>query len=256
MSIILAIDRRNEILKKVQTDKSVKVPELSKLYQVTEETIRRDLEKLEADGHIKRTYGGAVLNESTNADLPASIRETTNTDGKNKIGMKASTYINDGATIIMDSSTTSLYVAKYLKEKMDITIITNSLKIPNELLTSPNSQVIVTGGTLNAKSMSFVGHLAEDAFDKYFVDWAVLSCRGLSETKGATEPNDMEAEIKKCMIRSAEKVMLVVDQTKFDHKAFVKSFDLKNVDVVITDEALSDKWQEYFKELGIEVVYA
>lgn len=256
MSIILAIDRRNEILKKVQDEKSVKVPELSKRYQVTEETIRRDLEKLEADGHIKRTYGGAVLSESTNADLSASIRETTNTDGKNKIGKKASEYINDGATIIMDSSTTSLFVAKHLKEKMDITIITNSLKIPNELLHNQGSKVILTGGTLNAKAMSFVGHLAESAFDNYFVDWAVLSCRGLSEAKGATEPNDMEAEIKKRMIKSAERVMLVVDQTKFDHKAFVKSIDLKDVDVIITDHPLSQQWAEYFKELDIQVVYA
>lgn len=252
---MLAIDRRNEILKKIQVEKSVKVPELSSLYQVTEETIRRDLEKLEKDGHVKRTYGGAVLSESTNADLSATIRETTNMDGKNRIGKKASEMIKDGATVIMDSSTTALYVAKYLKNRHHV-IITNSLKIPNELLGSEGSQVILTGGTLNDKSMSFVGHLAERAFDNYFVDVAVLSCRGVSQGKGITEPNEMEAEIKRMMIKSAEKIIMVVDHTKFDHKAFVKSYEFEDVDYIVTDQSLPTTWQEFFKEKQIEVIYA
>lgn len=256
MSIILAIDRRQEILKKAQIEKSIKVPELSKLYGVTEETIRRDLEKLEAEGYIKRTYGGAVLCESTTADLAANIRETTNTEGKSAIGKKASTHIQDGATVIMDSSTTSLYVAKYLKEKHNITIITNSLKIPNELLGHKGSKIIHTGGTLNDRSMSFVGHLAERSFDNFYVDLAILSCRGLSQDKGLTEPNEMEAEIKKRMVQSAKKVILVVDESKVDHRAFVRSFDLEDVDLLITDAPLSLEWEEYLTERQITVEYA
>lgn len=252
---MLAIDRRHAILKKIQIEKSVKVPELSALYEVTEETIRRDLEKIEKDGHITRTYGGAVLNESTKADLPASVRETKNMEGKKRIGQRVSEMIKDGETIMMDSSTTSLYVAKYLHGKQNI-IITNSLKIPNEMMRSEDSQVILTGGTLNGKSMSFVGHLAENALTNYFADVAIVSCRGLSRDKGIAEPDEMEAEIKRQMIKSAERIIMVVDHTKFDHKAFVRSYDFSDVDVVITDEPLTKEWEQFFTKKSIKVIKA
>lgn len=250
---MLAIDRRQNILKKIQIEKSVKVPELSGLYNVTEETIRRDLEKLEKDGFIRRTYGGAVLDSGTRSDLPAVIRETKNTDGKNRIGKCVADMIKEGDTVMVDSSTSSLFVTKYLKGKKNI-IITNSLKVPNELLADDQSQVILSGGILRHDAMSFTGHLAENALKNYYADYAIVSCSGLSIERGIADPNEMEAEIKKIMINSANKVIMVVDYTKFDHKAFVKLCDYTDVDVIVTDQPLQPNWETFFAENNIEVI--
>lgn len=114
---MLAIDRSKKIMSLLQKDGSVMVPQLSKLFDVTEETVRRDLEKLENDGLLKRTHGGAVLNENIKVDLPLNIREVTNIEGKKRIGIKVAEYIEDGETIILDSSSTALQVAESIKSK-------------------------------------------------------------------------------------------------------------------------------------------
>jgi len=125
---MLAIERRKRIMRLIQENQSVLVPELSKLFNVTEETIRRDLEKLEAEGLLKRTYGGAVINENSSADIPLNIREITNIESKQAISMKVAEYIEDGDTLLLDSSSTVLQVAKQIKFKKKLTVITNSEK--------------------------------------------------------------------------------------------------------------------------------
>lgn len=252
---MLAIDRRNEILQIVEVQQSIKVPELSKRFNVTEETIRRDLEKLEKDGHVKRTYGGAVLNNSTNADLSVNIREVTNVEGKEKISLKVADFIEDGDTLMLDSSTTALYVAKAIRNKQNITVITNSLKIHNELANSKNCEVISTGGVLKSSSLSFVGHWAEAALQNYYVNKAVMSCKGIDIEKGITEPNEMEAQIKNKMIHSAGKVLLAVDSTKFQKKSFVRFTSFDEVDILITEKNLPDQWEEVLQSNHVEIVY-
>ena len=151
---MLAIDRRNEILEKVQRDGSVRVTELSQRFDVTEETIRRDLEKLEAEGRITRTYGGAVLNKGTKEDLSINIRETFNQEDKNRIARKVVELINDGDSIMLDASTTTMYVARHLKNKSGITVITNSLRVPMEMAGNTEAEVIVAGSTFRPNSLS------------------------------------------------------------------------------------------------------
>ena len=126
---MLAIERRNQILEKLQAEKKVLVSDLSQIYDVTEETIRRDLEKLEKSGLIIKSYGGAVLNESTNLDLPFNVRKNRNVVGKQKIAGMMRELIQDGDTIMLDSSSTAVFIARALKEKPNLTVITNSLEI-------------------------------------------------------------------------------------------------------------------------------
>ena len=145
---MLAIERRRKIISLLEERNSVLVPELSKIFKVTEETVRRDLEKLEGEGFLKRTYGGAVINDSINAELPLKIREVTNIEGKRAIGIKVAEYIKDGDTIMVDSSTTALQVAERIKDKRKITVITNSVKVVSELSSARDCKVISTGGTL------------------------------------------------------------------------------------------------------------
>ena len=148
---MLAIERRNAILEKLQIERRVVVSELSELYDVSEETIRRDLDKLENDGFAIKSYGGAVINENANLDLPFNVRKNRNVLGKQKIAELISNMINDGECIILDASSTAVAIAKAIKDKKDMTVITNSVEIVIELLetpecTSQTQQVVLQSG--------------------------------------------------------------------------------------------------------------
>ena len=158
---MLAIERKNEILSILQKEQRVLVAELSTRYQVTEETIRRDLEKLEKEGFVKKTYGGAVLNKNSTIDMPLKIREKTNRKEKQKIAQTVASLIEDGESIMLDSSSTSLMIAQELKKKKKLTVITNSVEVLIELSGCEGIKVISTGGTLRDSSLSLVGKMAQ-----------------------------------------------------------------------------------------------
>ena len=130
---MLALERRNLILEKLQEEKRVVVSELSQLYSVSEETIRRDLDKLEKEGLATKSYGGAVINEDVGIDLPFNVRKNQNVQGKQKMAEIAASMVNDGDHIFLDASTTAVFVAKALKEKERLTVVTNSMEILLEL---------------------------------------------------------------------------------------------------------------------------
>lgn len=252
---MLAIERRRKIISLLEERNSVLVPELSRIFNITEETVRRDLEKLENEGLLKRTYGGAVISDSINTDLPLRIREVTNIEGKQAIGRKAAEYIQDGYTIMLDSSSTALQVAANLKTKKRITVITNSVKIVTELADAKECTVISTGGSLRSGAMSFVGRLAETTLGEYNVDLAVLCCKGIELDRGITESNEQEAQVKKAMVSAAEKTYLVVDYTKFNKVSFVNLLQLQRIDTVFTDRKLSQDWERRLEEIGVRLVY-
>ena len=134
---MLAIERRNEILEKLQIEKKVVVSELSQLFHVSEETIRRDLEKLENDGLVIKSYGGAVLNEHSIFELPFNIRKNQRVVEKQKIAREVAKLVHDGESMMLDASSTAVYVTKALKEKKKLTVITNSVEILVELFDMP-----------------------------------------------------------------------------------------------------------------------
>lgn len=252
---MLAIDRRNEIMEQIQRDGSVRVTELSLRFNVTEETIRRDLEKLEAEGRVNRTYGGAVLNKGTKEDLSIHIREGRNPEGKSRIARKIVELIHDGDSLMLDASTSTMFVARYLKEKTGITVITNSLRVPMEV--APGSaEVIVAGGAYRPASMSLIGNRTAEMLDGYFVDKAILSCKSFDPAYGTYEPHEMEAEIKKRMRRNAETLILAVDHTKFNQKSFIRTIAIEDVDIVVTDQKLTEETEELLKKQNISLYYA
>lgn len=248
------IERRQKIVEFIQQDKKVYVSNLSQLFKVTEETVRRDLEKLENDSLLTRTYGGAILNQSTLEDLPFQTRTSMNHDIKKNISLKASTLISDNDTIMIDASTTSLELLEALQDKEGLTIITNSVKIPYDFINS-RFNIISTGGTLRAHSLALVGSVAQNAIQNYYVNMAIMSCKGLSLDKGIMESNEPESELKRRMIKQAEIVILLVDHTKFDKTGFIKLFDFTDVDYIITDRQPDNNWLEVFEKYNIKVIY-
>ena len=252
---MLAIERRNKILAMLQRDSRVVVSDLSVSFNVTEETIRRDLEKLEKEGFAKKTYGGAIINESLNVDLPYTVRKKANVSNKQYIAEIISSMIEDGDHIMMDASSTAVYVAKHLKTKKNITIITNSIEILLELSEVTGWKVLSTGGTLREGSLSLVGYQAEKMLTNYHVDKAIISCKGIDLEKGITDSNEMDAQIKKLMFESANTRILAADTSKFNKISFTKIGDLEDIDIMITDTEPDDKWKQVFNTMQVKTHY-
>lgn len=252
---MLAFERRDAITNKITREKKILVSELSILFNVSEETIRRDLEKLEKEGLLTRTHGGATLNSQTSQDIPYITRNTLNKDLKTTIAQKILSIIPDNATLMVDSSSTVFEAMDTLKHlRNNITIITNSLEI---LYTFKNSefQLISTGGNIRKQSQAMVGSSAESILNRYNVDFGVFSCKGLSLTSGVMDSNEPEAEIKKIMGSRAKKIILLVDSSKFDVPAFVNVFTLEEIDYLITDKKPSQEWIAICEEKNITLIY-
>ena len=251
---MLAIERRSAILAILEQAGSVLVAELAIKYGVAEETIRRDLEKLEQEGLAKRTYGGALLADNSSADASYKVRSKTNTKQKSIIADKVFSLIENGDNIIMDASSTVVLIARKLKSKKKLTILTNSVEILLDFADHKDTSVISTGGVLRESSLSLVGRDAERIIENYTADTAIISCKGLDFDKGVTESNVAEAEIKKAMAANAKHVVLALDLSKFDKVSFARLIDLKSIHTVVTDEAPSKQWQEYFEANQINLL--
>ncbi len=252
---MLPIERRTEILQKLMLDGRVVVSELAEHYDVTEETIRRDLERLVEDGYAQKTYGGAVRNDSMTGELPYTVRKQTNVSGKKYIAERIAELISDGNSLLLDSSTTALFTVKSIFNKKNLTIITNSVEILLDLPQGHDWNVISTGGCYRSESMSFFGGVAEHTVSKYHVDYAILSCKGLDLEKGITDTREPFADLKKIFLHAARKVILAVDHTKFDKISFVRIDDLDRVDIVVTDVEPDERWKRFFEEHKIELYY-
>ncbi|MEE0419304.1 MAG: DeoR/GlpR family DNA-binding transcription regulator [Lachnospiraceae bacterium] len=251
---MLAIERKNEILATLQKEQRVLVAELSQKYNVTEETIRRDLEKLEREGFVKKTYGGAVLNKNIAMDLPLKIREKTNRKEKMIIASRVAKLVEEGDCIMLDSSSTSLMIAQELKKRKKLTVITNSVEVLIELSGNEGIKVISTGGMLRDSSLSLVGKAAQEVLSHYNVDKAIISCKGIDMEKGVTDSHEMEADVKIGMCNCAKTVILAADSSKMGEIYFVKVWKMRTGDILVTDKLPDQKWKEHFEKKGVQVL--
>ncbi|WP_070001034.1 DeoR/GlpR family DNA-binding transcription regulator [Cellulosilyticum sp. I15G10I2] len=254
---MLALERQKHITEIVEREKSVKVIELSKRFDVTEETIRRDLEKIEKQGILKRTYGGAIFINSASKDTedtPFSMRLKENITSKQKIAFAVSNMLYDGEVIMLDSSTTCLEVAKNIDKTKRLTIITNSVSILSELSTYEEINVVSTGGTLRKRSLSLIGPTAKDNIKNYYADKAVISCKGAELEKGVMDTNELEVEIKKAMIGCAKEIILAVDSTKMQRISMYKLMEVSKVDYIVTDRELPQEWKNFCENNNIKQI--
>lgn len=252
---MLALERRNLILEKLQEDRKVIVGELSRQFGVSEETIRRDLEKLDKDGLCVKSYGGAVINESTSIDMPFNVRNKRNVAGKQCIAGLVANEINDGDHIILDASTTAVFIAKAIKNKKNLTVITNSIEIIIELSDVENWNIISSGGSLKEGYLALVGPRTVEGLGAYNVEKAIMSCKGIDLDKGITEGNEQFSQTKKVMQKVSRQCILAVDHTKFGEVAFSKLCDISDVDMIVTDKKPEPAWLEYFDKHEIECRY-
>jgi len=250
---MLVAERYKKILELVNQRGSIRVAELSRLCNVTEETIRRDLDRLENEGKLRRSHGGAVRIEEDTQELPFAEREITNAEQKRQIAREAVKYIQPGDRILLDASSTAWYTASILPN-IELTVVTNSIKVALELAGKERVQVISIGGALHRKSMSYVGPLAERSLDNYRVDKTFFSCRGVHLEWGLSDSNEQHASLKAKMMQVADRVVLLADSSKFGTQAFAQLGTLDQVHAVITDGGIDAGFLEKLREKVPEVV--
>ncbi len=251
---MFAVERRNKIIDILAQKGSVRVGELSRLFKVTEETVRRDLNKLQEKGMLKKTHGGAVLDSLVMLERSFQIRSKEQLSEKTAIAKAATAFVEPRDVIFLDASTTALQVAKHLPVAVDLVVISNAIEVTLELANRTGVRVICTGGTLRGKSLSLVGSLAEQFLQRYNINKAFISCQGFSIEKGATDTNELEAYIKEKAIEAAKSSFLLVDYNKFGVSALVTIAGADIFDYLITDKKAPSIELEKIRHLGVEVL--
>ena len=252
---MLAIDRINAIVEILKENKSVMVNDLSNKFNVTEETIRRDLEKLEVQNKIVRVHGGAYLFEGFEKGAPVSLRKQFLIQEKKRLGKTCLEYIVDRDTIMLDDSTTSLFIAKEIKEcELQLIVITNSLDIFVELADCKHVKLIGLGGTFKLSTRSFNGPGTVNSLINYNADKSFISCSSINSKLGMTDHNENEAQIRKIMIQNSVKKFLVIDHTKINKSSTYQFADINEVDYVVTDKAPNKEWEENVKSKGVKLI--
>ncbi|MCR2806477.1 DeoR/GlpR family DNA-binding transcription regulator [Paenibacillus soyae] len=250
---MLVAERYDKIVGLVNERGSIRVTELSELCGVTEETIRRDLDRLEQAGRLRRSHGGAVSVRDGQPETPYFEREVAHADEKRRIAEEAVKLIEPKQRILLDASSTAWYMAANMPD-IPLTVLTNSIKVAVELSSKERIEVISTGGILAARSLSYVGPLAERSLDAYHVDKAFLSCKGVHLERGASESNELQARIKQRMTGMADQVILLADSSKFGVQAFTHVADLNQIHVIITDDGLSREHADGLRDRGIALM--
>lgn len=254
---IFAEERQEKILEMLKMKASLKVSDLSNIFNVSQTTIRRDLMELENKKLLTRTHGGAVKANELNVEqnYEASFVEKTieKHDKKIEIGKKAASMINDGDNIILDSGTTTLEIARNITA-VDLTVITNSIDIVDLLSNKKDINVIVTGGSLRPITRAMVGHIAENTFKQFRVDKVFIGANGISSDSGITTPNFVEAQTKKAMINSGGKIIVVADSSKFSKVSSSVICETRDVAFIVTDSDVKEDVADEFENLGVQVI--
>jgi DeoR family transcriptional regulator of aga operon len=209
---------------------------------------------------LSRVHGGAILKESTVPDIALTEKEHIHPQEKQKIAQKAAELIERGDVIILDSGSTTTQIARLVKFKKDLKIITNAVNIALELAASDN-EVILTGGFLREKSFSLVGSIAEEALRTMTVDKLFLGVDGIHFQYGLTTPNLMEGRVNRLMMKIAHEVIVVADSSKFgaDSSKFGKRSmsviaGVEEADTIITDKKINNEDFNRLRELGVEAI--
>ncbi len=251
------VSRRKKILEKIKETGEVLVSVLSKEFDVSEVTIRNDLEHLERKNLLIRARGGAIHSE-TNVGIDQRLTEKNklHTAEKIAIGKKAASLINDGDTIIIDSGSTTAEMVKNLGGLKQLNVITNAINIANALMAYPNMNIIIPGGYLRQNSMSLVGPLAEKNLRGFYVDKLFLSTDGFDTKQGIFTPNIDEAHLNSMMIEIAKEVILVTDSSKFKRKSLAFICTPDKIKTIVTDSGIPDDDRKRLEEAGVQILIA
>jgi DeoR/GlpR family transcriptional regulator of sugar metabolism len=249
---MLAAERQARIAHQISHQRSVTVSELSQQFSVSDMTIRRDLQRLEEEGLLVRTYGGAVAH-LPEQDAAFGVREQSQPEEKEAIARVAASLVNPGDTVILDAGTTTARVARHLHGRTGLTVITTSLHVLRELGADDQITLIAAGGTVRPATLSFVGSWAEEMLSQFHADLLFLAATAIDLERGLFNSNVFEIGVKQQMIRSARRVILVADHTKFGGQSTAKIAELADVHCVIADDLIAPEIPIALREHHVEV---
>jgi DeoR family transcriptional regulator of aga operon len=246
-------ERRRAILEIMNRDGRVLVTELSRQFQTSQVTIRKDLELLHEQRHLHRTHGGALPSRDGALEDP-TLREKEQLHRKDKlhIASAAARIVNEGQVVILDSGTTTTAVARALRNFHNLTIVTNAVNIAAELVGS-RVDVILTGGTLRKNSFSLVGPIAEETLRHLSADTLFLGVDGFDVHYGLTTPNLLESKVNRVMVEVAKRVIVVCDSSKFGRRSLSRIGPTSVVQQVITDHGIPKADSRVLHKAGVEV---
>ncbi len=253
---MLAAHRRQKILELITEDGIARVVDLSKIFKVSEVTIRQDLVKLEQDDLITREHGGAYLKSLSSQVKSFSFQHQENMELKARIGAKAAEFIHDGDIIILDSGSTVTEISKNILGHRELTVITNAINVPMIIGGEPGINVLVTSGEFKAPTLSLTGQKAADFFQDLHVHKLFLATAGITLKAGLAYPSLSDLPVKKAMIDAAETTYLVADSTKIGKQSLASLGALALIDYLITDNGISKEQQRDFEKHGIEFIIA
>jgi DeoR family fructose operon transcriptional repressor len=247
-------ERQEIILGRARDKGRVEVTTLAHEFEVTTETIRRDLGMLERHGVLRRVHGGAIPVERLGFEPTLSARETVMTEEKNRIAMAALAELPEAGTILLDAGSTTAKLADVLPLDRELTVVTHSVSIALTLSTRPNLTVMLVGGRLRSRTLASVDAWALQALRDTFVEVAFIATNGLSAARGLTTPDSAEAMVKRAAIACARRCVLLADHTKVGNDHFARFGELSDIDVFITDNRINSEIAAEIEAGGSKVV--
>lgn len=244
---MLASERRNKIYEKILIDEVVIVNDLAEKFNVSTMTIRRDLDSLEKQGVLSKTYGGAVLNKGLGSEPAFTIKSEYAQTAKAEIGYHASLLVEEGESIILDCGTTALQVAKSLLN-INITVITNSWAAVSYLSKKENIKIILAPGQYDRISKGSISLDTVDYFNKFHVDKAFISTQGFSIKEGLSVPNPTDARLKSTLLKRAKNKILLLDDSKWDSVCMSKFADVSDLDLIIVNKETNSEVVKKLRE--------
>lgn len=253
-------NRRQQILELIAENGQITVAQIVARFTVSEMTARRDLAELAREGLLRRVHGGAMSNRGRSYEPPYPLRTNKNLTAKQMIGKTAAAMIDDGDSIAFDVGTTTLEIARCLNGKYNLTVVTASLPIANEVIRQfsleSDLRLLLTGGTVRSGEHSMIGEFASRMYRELHVDKAFVGVGGVSLEAGLTEYNLDDTLVKRAMITAAGQVIVVADSSKFGRTTFAHIAALSDVDVIVTDRGVDRQMVTALRDMAIDVIIA
>ena len=254
---VFARERQQQIDRIIEANGRARVTELADRFGVSAVTIRKDLLVLESERRVVRTHGGAIAPRGSRPELAFDIRDRLQQEEKSRMGAAAAASVGDGESIVLDASTSALYIARHLKDREawhGLTVVTNSIRIAEELAGHPGVTVLMLGGRVRWEALSVVGPLGDGVFRRVNVQKAFLGAAGFTIEAGLSDAMEEEAQIKRSMVAAAREVYAVVDHTKWGRVASATFCRTDSLTGVFTDGEAPAEMVNALREDGIDVL--
>lgn len=252
--ILMRLNRLNDMEQYIIEKETVSLEHLADHFQISMNTVRRDLNELLQRGRISKVYGGVSTSPQT-APLPMSVRSAKNNDAKQKIGRIAAGLVKDGDTIFLDSGSTVLCILPHLASRKNITVITHSLSVMYEAAKYPSIQLISLGGLYNHTTSSFVGISTLDALSTITPRAVYIAATGVSLERGLTNTTYFEAEIKRKVVQNCDRIILMADYSKFNYSSTISFYHFEDLSTIVTDRKPPGKYLEAARQNHISLLY-